>query len=179
MSRIGKLPVKLNGVKASLSNNILTVTGPKGSLNLKLCPEVDLNIGESIIVSRKDDQPISKSVHGLTRSLIANMVTGVTNGFSKQLEIRGVGYKASLKGKKLILNLGFSHPMELDVPNGIDLNINEQIIIVSGSDKEAVGQFAAKVRSLRPPEPYKGKGIRYVDEYVKKKVGKRAVTTGT
>ncbi|OGC82944.1 MAG: 50S ribosomal protein L6 [Candidatus Abawacabacteria bacterium RIFCSPHIGHO2_01_FULL_46_8] len=180
MSRIGKLPVPLAGAKTSLHNGLLKIEGPKGSLELKLRPEVAVNITESeIIVTRRDDQSVSKCMHGLTRSLIANMIAGVTQGFSKQLEIRGVGYRAALQGKKLVLNLGFSHPVELILPVGIDLKVEKEVLTVSGFDKGAVGQFAAKVRSLKPPEPYKGKGVRYLGEYVPQKVGKRAAASGT
>ena len=176
MSRIGKLPVELPaGVTASLeSGNVLKVKGPKGELSQAFSGDMEINIdGNVITVSRPSDTKQHKALHGLTRALIANMVKGVHEEFAKELEIIGVGYRAQLSGKKLVLNMGYSHPVEIEQPEGIKFEVPSQTaIIVKGIDKQQVGQVAANIRAVRAPEPYKGKGIRYKGEYVRRKEGK-------
>ncbi len=176
MSRIGKKPVAIpSGVTVTLGNgNELTVKGPKGTLTEKFHSNMIIKIEEStIVVERPSDDKFNRSLHGLTRSLIFNMVEGVTNGFSKALEINGVGYRASKSGNNLVLNVGYSHPVEMPEPAGITVEVPAQNqIIVKGTNKQAVGEFAAKIRSKRPPEPYKGKGIKYVSETIRRKEGK-------
>ena len=174
MSRIGKRPIPIpKGVEVKLEDDILIVKGPKGELKRKLHPDIRVNIqDDKILVSVESRSKKSKALHGLFNALIWNMVAGVTQGFKKGLEIVGVGYRAELKGRKLTLYLGYSHPIEFDLPDGIDAQVEKNKIIVSGIDKELVGQTAAKIRSFRPPEPYKGKGIRYEDEVIIKKAGK-------
>ncbi|MBR5279796.1 MAG: 50S ribosomal protein L6 [Clostridia bacterium] len=176
MSRIGKQPVVVPaGVTVALSEgNVLEVKGPKGSLKNTFHPTMIIKVeGNAITVARPSDDKFERSLHGLTRSMIQNMVDGVTNGFKKQLEINGVGYRALLQGKTLVLHLGYSHTIEMTPPEGVSVEVpNANQIIVSGSDKQMVGEFAAKVRSKRPPEPYKGKGIKYSDEHVRRKEGK-------
>ena len=176
MSRIGRMPVAIPaGVTVTIAeNNVVTVKGPKGELVRELPVEMEIKEEEGkIIVTRPNDLKRMKSLHGLTRTLIANMITGVTAGYEKKLEINGVGYRASKAGKKLTLNLGYSHPVEMEDPEGIETVLEGQnIIIVKGIDKEKVGQFAAEIRSKREPEPYKGKGIKYADEVIRRKVGK-------
>lgn len=175
MSRIGRMPVEIPaGVEVKLNGNSLTVKGPKGTLsadfhkNMKITQE-----GNTIVVTRPNDEKLNRSLHGLTRALIANMVTGVTKGFEKTLEIVGVGYRAQKQGKKLILNLGYSHPVEMEEPAGITIEVPQQDrIIVKGADKQLVGEVAAKIREKRPPEPYKGKGIKYAGEVIIRKEGK-------
>ncbi len=177
MSRIGKLPVTLpKGVEVSLSGTTLTVKGPKGSLTLDVHPEMKVVVDEAEIrVERPSDEKQHRALHGLTRSLIQNMVTGVTEGFSRTLEIVGVGYRADPKGKGIILNLGYSHPIEYTPVEGVSLECpNQTTVVVSGIDKQQVGQTAAEIRAFRPPEPYKGKGIRYQGEHVRRKAGKTA-----
>ncbi|MFP4697110.1 MAG: 50S ribosomal protein L6 [Eubacteriales bacterium] len=176
MSRIGKLPVAIpSGVEVKLfDKNAIAVKGPKGSLEKQLPVDMDIKIEDNqVVVTRPNDLKKMKSLHGLTRTLIANMVEGVTNGFQKVLEINGVGYRAQKQGKKLVLSLGYSHPVEMDDPEGITSELEGQNkIIIKGIDKEKVGQFAAEIRFKRPPEPYKGKGIKYIDEVIKRKEGK-------
>ena len=176
MSRIGRLPVAIPaGVTVEVAeNNKVTVKGPKGTLVRELPTEMEIKVeGAEVIVSRPNDLKRSKSLHGLTRTLINNMVVGVTTGYEKKLEVNGVGYRAAKQGKKLTLNLGYSHPVEMEDPEGIETVVEGQnIIIVKGIDKEKVGQFAAEIRSKRAPEPYKGKGIKYADETIRRKVGK-------
>lgn len=179
MSRIGKLPVAIPaGVEVKIDeNNVITVKGSKGTLvrTLVLQPKMEVKVeGAEVVVTRGNDQKKSKAFHGLTRTLIANMVEGVTKGYEKKLEIQGVGYRAAKKGKVLDLSLGFSHPVEMEDPEGIESKVEGNIITVSGIDKEKVGQFAAEIRAKRKPEPYKGKGVRYVGEYVRRKEGKTA-----
>jgi large subunit ribosomal protein L6 len=177
MSRIGKLPVQIpGGVEAKLVGNHLTVKGPKGSLELDVHPEMTIVLEDGELrVSRPSDAKNHKALHGLTRSLVANMVSGVTEGFSRTLEIVGVGYRADAKGKNITLNLGFSHTIEYEPVEGIQLACpNQTTIVVSGIDKQKVGQTAADIRAFRPPEPYKGKGIRYQGEQVRRKAGKTA-----
>ncbi len=176
MSRIGRMPIAIPaGVTVTIAeNNVVSVKGPKGELVRELPVEMEIKEEEGkIIVARPNDLKRMKSLHGLTRTLIANMITGVTAGYEKKLEINGVGYRASKAGKKLTLNLGYSHPVEMEDPEGIETVMEGQnIIIVKGIDKEKVGQFAAEIRSKREPEPYKGKGIKYADEVIRRKVGK-------
>ena len=175
MSRIGKMPIPIpSGVKVNLENGVLKVTGPKGSLQHTLCPGITLEITkENIIVKRLDDRHKSRSLHGLTRSIISNLVTGVTQGFERILEISGVGYRSEVKGNVLTLNLGYSHPINFTLPEGISAKVDKQNrIIIEGCDKQRVGDTAAKIRAFRPPEPYKGKGIKFVEERIRRKVGK-------
>ncbi len=175
MSRIGRMPIAVPaGVTVDIAeNNHVTVKGPKGTLEKTLPSEMEIKKdGEEITVTRPNDLKKMKSLHGLTRSLLANMVTGVTDGYEKKLEVNGVGYRAAKQGKKLVLNLGYSHPVEMEDPDGIETKVEGNNIVVSGIDKEKVGQFAAEIRDKRRPEPYKGKGIRYADEIVRRKVGK-------
>ncbi len=177
MSRIGKQPIPVpSGVEVSLEPELVRVKGPKGELSERKSREIQVAEEDGqIVVTRPTDRGEHRALHGLTRSLIANMVEGVTNGFEKRLEIQGVGYRANLQGKKLTLALGYSHPVELDAPDGIDFEVPQPTrIVVRGISKQVVGEVAANIRKQRPPEPYKGKGIRYEGEYVARKVGKRA-----
>ena len=177
MSRIGKNPVDIpKGVTVSQSGNIIKVKGPKGELQERLHSNISVEVKENeVIVSRPDDTKMNKSLHGLTRAIIQNMVTGVTSTYSKTLEIVGVGYRAELKGKNLLLNIGYSHPVYFMPPDGITFEVPAPTqIIISGISKQLVGQVAAKIRSLRKPEPYKGKGIKYSDEHIQRKAGKTA-----
>jgi large subunit ribosomal protein L6 len=177
MSRIGKNPISVPpGVKVEISGNELKLSGPKGTLSKKLHPLMRISLEEGKVwVKRNSDSKLDKSLHGLTRTLVNNMVKGVTQGFDKSLTIVGVGYKAELVGKKLSLSMGYSHPILFKPPEEIKFTVeNPTRIQVSGADKELVGQVAAKIRSFRPPEPYKGKGIRYENEVVRKKAGKTA-----
>ncbi len=177
MSRIGRKPVAVpESVTVELAPGRVAVKGPKGELNQALSPEMTVKQEDgAVTVSRPTDRGEHRALHGLTRSLIANMVEGVTDGFEKRLEIQGVGYRAQLKGKSLELALGYSHPVSVEPPEGIEFEAPSQTeVIVRGIDKELVGQVAADIRKRRPPEPYKGKGIRYSDEHVVRKVGKRA-----
>ncbi len=178
MSRVGKIPVPIpSGVKVTVDDQLMKVEGPKGILTQSFLPDVTIDIKENEgIVSRKDDSKRSKSLHGLYRNLLNNMVIGVSNGFKKTLLINGVGYRAEMGSGSIILNLGFSNPIEYPIPEGIDIQIDgPNKIIITGIDKQQVGQVAAEIRSLRPPEPYKGKGVRYEDEIVKRKVGKAGI----
>ena len=176
MSRIGRMPIAIPaGVTVEIAeNNNVTVKGPKGELKRTLAPEMDIKIEDGhVIVTRPNDLKRMKSLHGLTRTLINNMVIGVTEGYSKKLEVNGVGYRAQKQGKTLVLSLGYSHPVEMEDPDGVTTTLEGQnIIIVSGIDKEKVGQHAAEIRDKRRPEPYKGKGIKYSDEVIRRKVGK-------
>jgi large subunit ribosomal protein L6 len=177
MSRIGKKPVEVpKEVQVSLEGRSLSVKGPRGELSLDVHPEMKVRVSEAeLTVERPSDQPSHRALHGLTRSLISNMVEGVTRGFSKTLEIVGVGYRAEKKGKGIVLHLGFSHPIEYPEEEGITIEIPAPTrIVVTGNDKQAVGQVAAEIRSFRPPEPYKGKGVRYQGEQVRRKAGKTA-----
>lgn len=184
MSRIGNKPVAIpNGVTVELKGTTVHVSGPKGELTYELLPQVSVVVEDSnLTVARKDETKDSRARHGLTRALIANMVTGVSKGFEKELEIIGVGYKVNIKGPRAIeLHLGYSHPINFAVPENIEIvqdEKNKNIIRVRGADKQSVGLVAAQIRELRPPEPYKGKGIRYSDEYVRRKVGKAAAKSG-
>ena len=176
MSRIGRMPIAVPaGVTVEIAeNNKVTVKGPKGTLERVLPAEMDIKMeGSEIIVSRPNDLKKMKSLHGLTRTLINNMVIGVTEGYEKKLEVNGVGYRAQKQGKKLVLSLGYSHPVEMEDPEGLETVLDGQnIIVVKGIDKEKVGQYAAEIRAKRAPEPYKGKGIKYADEVIRRKVGK-------
>ncbi len=175
MSRIGRMPIAIPaGVTVSVAeNNKVTVKGPKGTLERVLPREMEIKVeGAEVTVSRPNDLKKMKSLHGLTRTLIHNMVEGVTNGFEKKLEVNGVGYRAAKAGKKLTLSLGYSHPVEMEDPEGIETAVEGNVITVKGIDKEKVGQFAAEIRDKRRPEPYKGKGIKYSDEVIRRKAGK-------
>ena len=175
MSRIGRMPIAVPAdVTVEIAeNNKVTVKGPKGTLERVLPSEMDIKLenGE-VVVTRPNDLKKMKSLHGLTRTLIANMVTGVTEGYAKTLEINGVGYRAQKQGKKLVLSLGYSHPVEMEDPEGLESVVEDNKITVKGIDKEKVGQYAAEIRGKRAPEPYKGKGIKYADEVIRRKVGK-------
>lgn len=175
MSRIGRLPVVIPaGVTVTVSDaNVVEVKGPKGTLTKSFDSAMNIAIEENqVVVTRPNDLKRNKSLHGLTRTLIANMIEGVTNGYTKVLEINGVGYRAQKQGKKLVLSLGYSHPVEMEDPEGITTTVEGNKITVAGINKEQVGQFAADIRSKRAPEPYKGKGVKYVDEVIRRKVGK-------
>lgn len=178
MSKVGRLPVIIpSGVKVELKNGLLQVKGPKGELQLRPHPEVQVKIEDSqITVSRPSNLRLHRSLHGLTRVLIQNMVTGVTSGYQRILELVGVGYRAELTGKILTLNLGYSHPILFRAPDGVTLQVipKENKIIVTGADKQLVGMVASKLRSLRPPEPFKGKGVKYAEEIIHRKAGKTA-----
>jgi large subunit ribosomal protein L6 len=175
LSRIGKLPISIpEKVEVNLKDNYLTCKGPKGELSRHLSPEMEIKVeNNEIVVNRPSDSKEHRSLHGLTRSLIANMVEGVSTGFTRKLEIIGVGYKAEMKGNNLLLTLGYSHPIMMSFPATVQTSVPSPTeIIVDGPDKELVGMIAAKIRSFRKPEPYKGKGIRYSGEYVRRKAGK-------
>ena len=175
MSRIGRLPITVpSGVDVTIDGREVTVKGPKGSLSRSLHPDMTVSREDgTIVVTRPTEQKTHKQLHGLTRTLVNNMVVGVTDGYRKGLEITGVGYRAALNGRKLTLNLGYSHQIEIDPPEGITFEVeNPTRLAVVGIDKELVGQIAAKVRSTRKPEPYKGKGVRYAGEYIRRKAGK-------
>ena len=175
MSRIGRMPVAIPaGVTVEIAEgNVVTVKGPKGTLVRELPHEMDIKIEDGhVIVSRPNDLKRMKSLHGLTRTLIHNMTIGVSEGYTKTLEVNGVGYRAAKAGKKLTLNLGYSHPVEMEDPEGIETKVDGNKIIVSGISKEKVGQYAAEIRDKRRPEPYNGKGIKYADEVIRRKVGK-------
>ncbi|MEE3398254.1 MAG: 50S ribosomal protein L6 [Eubacterium sp.] len=175
MSRIGKMPIAVPaGVTVDIAeNNKVTVKGPKGELSRVLAPEMEIKMdGDVITVTRPNDLKRNRALHGLTRTLLNNMIIGVTEGYKKTLEVNGVGYRASKQGKKLVLNLGYSHPVEMEDPEGLETTVEDNKIVVSGIDKEKVGQYAAEIRSTRAPEPYKGKGIKYDYEVIRRKVGK-------
>ena len=175
MSRIGRMPITIPaGVDIKIDGNVVTVKGPKGTLTQEIHHDMIVEKeGSELLVKRPTEQKEHKSLHGLTRSLLNNMVVGVTEGFKKELEINGVGYRAAKQGKKLVMNLGYSHQVEMEEIEGITIDVPDQNkIIISGADKQLVGAFAANVREKRPPEPYKGKGIKYVDEHIRRKEGK-------
>ena len=175
MSRIGRAPVAIpSGVTVKYADGTMEVKGPKGTLREVLPTVISVEIGnDEICFTRPDDRSEYRALHGLARALTANMVTGVTQGFAKELEIQGIGYRAEAKGKSLNLLLGFSHPVELAIPQGLSVSVDGNTKIkVEGTSKQQVGQFAANIRALRPPEPYKGKGVRYLGEHVRRKVGK-------
>ena len=176
MSRIGRAPITVPaGVEVTVAeNNHITVKGPKGTLEYTAVPQMKIVVDNGILtVTRPNDEKENRALHGLTRTLISNMVTGVTTGFSKNLEVNGVGYRVAKEGNKLVMNLGFSHQIVVEETDGITIDVpNPNAIVISGIDKQKVGQFAAEVRSKRPPEPYKGKGIKYADEVIRRKEGK-------
>ncbi len=181
MSRVGKKPVVLpDGVKAEFKDQVLTVTGPKGTLTLPVHPKVSVTVAEKEItvdVAKKEDKK-EKALWGLFRALTQNLVDGVVKGFEKKLEVNGVGFKVALAGTKLTLNLGFSHPIDVEVPKELQVSIDKNVITIAGADKQQVGQFAAEVRDLKKPEPYKGKGIKYIDEVILRKAGKVVKAVG-
>ena len=180
MSRVGKMPIAVpQGVEVRIDGTRVSVKGPKGELSRDLSPEMRIEQKDGqVIVSRPSDQPRHRAMHGLTRSLVANMVAGVTEGFSKTLELQGVGYRAQMQGRDLVLAIGYSHPVNVPPPPGIEFEVEgTSRIIVKGTNREHVGQTAADVRKIRPPEPYKGKGIRYQGEYVRRKAGKAGKAT--
>ena len=177
MSRIGKQPIEVPaGVDVVLQESGISVKGPKGEMKLNINPGIRVGVDEGVVnVSRSSDEAKDRALHGLVRALIANMIEGVDKGFQKTLEIQGVGYRAEKKGSGLLLNLGFSHTIDYPVPEGINIDLPDQTtIVIDGVDKQAVGQTAAEIRAFRPPEPYKGKGIRYQGEHVRRKAGKTA-----
>ena len=177
MSRVGKVPVTFGDkVSVNISGNLVTVKGAKNTESVEFSSHVDVKVeGSEIIVTRKDDSKECRARHGLYRSLIQNAVTGVTDGFTKTLILNGVGYRSAVKGKNLELALGYSHPIEFPIPDGIEIKVEKQTkVVVTGSSKALVGQVAAKIRSFRPPEPYLGKGVKYEDEYIRRKAGKSA-----
>lgn len=178
MSRIGKQPVNIpDGVEVKIDGNTVTIKGPKGRLSFEFDSHLDVKVkDEELVVAPKRKVGDWKALWGLTRSLVSNMVEGVTNGFEKKLEIRGIGYRARLEGKDMVLELGFSHLVNYPIPLGIELFVEKNIITISGIDKQKVGQVAAEIRAKKKPEPYKGKGIRYVGEAVRRKAGKKAIT---
>lgn len=178
MSRIGKLPIPIPaGVSVELNGSYVKVKGPKGELNRTFSNEIGIaQEGETIFVTRSTEEANVRALHGTTRAVLSNMVTGVSDGFQKTLEIQGVGYKAEMDGSVLVINVGFSHPVKIDPPAGIEFDVAEKnhLVLIKGYNKEIVGQVAADIRKLRPPEPYKGKGIRYLGERVRRKSGKTA-----
>ena len=178
MSRVGVLPIPVpSGVDVAVHDGRVDVSGPKGALNMLLPAVVRAEVADgAVVVSRADDERSSRSMHGLARNLIANMVTGVSDGFTRELLINGVGYRAEVQGQVLVVDVRYSQPVELQIPEGLTVQVEGgNRILISGIDRQRVGQFAADVRAVRPPEPYKGKGIRYADEHVRRKVGKSAV----
>jgi len=175
MSRVGKLPITIpKGVNITLGESILTVKGPKGTLTRPMPPNLNIEIGQEVLeLKRKDDSIQSRSLHGLMRALVSNMVRGVSEGFVKGLEIQGTGYRAEVQGSNLNLNLGFSHPVQFPLPDGIKATVEKaNVIKLEGIDTEVLGETAARIRALRPAEPYKGKGVRYAGEHIHRKVGK-------
>lgn len=176
MSRIGKLPVEIKeGVSVDISGDTIKVKGPKGELEFVKSKKIEAKAAESsIIVSPKGETPEVMALWGLTRTLINNMIVGVSEGFEKKLEFKGTGYRAQVEGEKLVLHMGYNKPVELEIPKGLEVKVQKNTINVLGSDKQKVGQFAAEVRKVRKPEPYKGKGIRYSDEVIRRKAGKAA-----
>jgi large subunit ribosomal protein L6 len=181
MSRIGRKPLEIpKGVTVSITKDSVSTKGPKGTLSMKRHRDIEIkqakdDEGKDVVVfERKGEQGPQRAAHGLMRALVGNMLTGVTKGFERQLEINGVGYKAELKGPKIILSLGYSHPIEYPLPEGIGAKVDKNMLILSGIDRQALGAAASKIRSFRPPEPYKGKGIKYIEETITRKAGKTA-----
>jgi len=176
MSRIGKLPVEIKeGIKVTLEGDIVKVSGPKGELQIKKSRKIEVkNLENSLVLSKKEETPEAASLWGLTRTLVNNMVIGVSEGFEKKLEFKGTGYRAGVEGDKLVLHMGYNKPVEMAIPEGLEAKVQKNTITISGTDKQKVGQFAAEVRKVRKPEPYKGKGIRYSDEVIRRKAGKAA-----
>lgn len=181
MSKIGKLPIKLTeGVTAQREDGKILVSGPKGSITLRVPSEVEIRIdAENLSVLLKEKNKEGAAIHGTTRALLANAVLGVSQGFTKQLELVGTGFRAEVNGQTLVLTIGYSHTVSIEAPSGVVFKVEKNIITVHGPDKEIVGQIAAKIRAARPPEPYKGKGIKYVNEIIRRKAGKAAKTVGT
>ncbi len=192
MSRIGKKPIPIPaGVEVKIKDDVISVKGPKGELSREIWPEVKVEVKEKeiYVLPQKETSKGSRSggthglgkktkaIWGLTRALIFNIVQGVTNGFEKKLEMQGIGFNASVQNGELILNVGFSHPVKIKIPQGLDISVEKNIITISGIDKELIGQTASTIRKIKPPEPYKGKGIRYLGEIIKRKVGKKVTTT--
>ena len=181
MSRIGRKPLEIpKGVQVSITKDVVSVKGPKGTLNLKRHKAVEIKQSKDddkkdvIVFERKGNLGAERAAHGLMRALVNNMFTGVTKGFERQLEINGVGYKAEIKGPKIVFSLGYSHPIEYQLPEGIAAKVDKNMLILSGIDRQALGAATAEIRSFRPPEPYKGKGIKYVEETIRRKAGKTA-----
>ena len=181
MSRIGKQSIQIpENVEVKISDNLISVKGPKGELMLELISEIKAEIkDEEVLVNPRDAKKVNPAIWGTFRALIANMITGVSKGFEKKLIFEGVGFRAAVNGNKLVLNLGFSHPVEIEAPKGIEFKVEKTTIIVSGPDKNLVGQIAANIRASKKPEPYKGKGIRYEKEIIRRKAGKKAATGTT
>jgi large subunit ribosomal protein L6 len=177
MSRVGKKPIPIpDKVKVAVNDRHVAVEGPKGKLELDVASPIEVAVEESqVVVTRPNDARRNRALHGLTRALVANMVQGVSEGFEKKLEIQGVGYRAAKQGKALNFQLGYSHPILFEAPVGVELDVDRNVVTVSGIDKQAVGQVAAQIRALRKPEPYKGKGIRYLGEHVRRKAGKTGI----
>lgn len=181
MSRVGKLPISIpDGVTVTAAENIITVKGPKGALTMTSHRHVSLTVdgAAATITVKHPDQQSDRALWGLTRMLLANMIIGVTTGFEKKLEINGVGFRAAVSGQKITLNLGFSHPVEFPIPDGVTVAVEKNVVTVAGIDKQLVGQVAADIRALKKPEPYKGKGIKYIDEVIRRKAGKVVKATG-
>ena len=180
MSRIGKMPIPVpKGVDISISGDVVKVKGPKGQLQVDVPPGISVAVEDgNLNISRANDEPQTRSFHGLVRALLANATTGVSEGWSKKLEIIGIGYRAESKGKSVIFNVGYSHPIDFALPDGIEIDVDAKanLVTVKGIDRQQVGQIAAEIRGLRPPEPYKGKGIRYADERIRTKAGKQGAT---
>jgi len=174
MSRIGKKPIEIpSGVEVTVKAEAIAVKGPKGTLETPVHPKVEYKVEDGkVFVTRVDDSRLARGQHGLRRTLLSNCIEGVTKGFEKGLEVVGVGYKVNLQGKKLVLNVGFSHPVEFEMPAGLEAKVEGNKVTIIGADKQAVGEIAAQIRRVRPPEPYKGKGIKYVDEQIRRKAGK-------
>lgn len=180
MSKIGKLPIKLpEGVKAEISGRTIVVSGPKGSLTRVFPREIEITLKEGILqLTTKKQNSVVSALYGTNRALLANMVVGVSSGWKKELELVGAGYKNELSGRTLVLNIGFSHPVKIETPEGIDFKVEKTVITIEGIDKELVGRVAAQIRAVRPPEPYQGKGIKYRDEIIRRKPGKAARVAG-
>ena len=179
MSRVGRLPIAIpEGVTVEQAGGAVRVKGPKGTLSERIPSQIQVTIeARQVLLVRPDDRKQTKALHGLSRALVANMVTGVMTPFAKELEIQGVGYRADVAGKVVKLQLGFSHPVEISIPDGLKVSVDRNVLVrIEGASRQQVGQFAANLRGLRPPEPYKGKGIRYVGEHVRRKVGKAGAT---
>ncbi|EKD57543.1 MAG: 50S ribosomal protein L6 [uncultured bacterium] len=176
MSRIGKLPIQIKeGVKVDIAGNTIMVNGPGGELRFVKDKRIDAKVVDgSIVTSKKEETPKASELWGLTRTLINNMVIGASEGFEKKLEFKGTGYRVAVDGNKLVLRMGYNRPVEMEIPEGLEVKLQKNIITVSGSDKQKVGQFTAEIRKVRKPEPYKGKGIRYADESIRRKAGKAA-----
>jgi len=180
MSRVGKKPIVIpTGVEVKIEGKIVKIKGQKGELQKEIRPEIKVEVkGNQILVSPKTETKKTKAFWGLIRALLFNMIKGVTEGYEKKLEIEGLGFKANLEGTNLVLEVGFANSIKIEAPSGIKFSVEKNVITISGADKELVGQIAAKIRKVRPPEPYKGKGIKYQGEVIRRKVGKKAVTTG-